>query len=281
MSRAPLAWTLNLDAELELEAGASHTPSAALTRATDEARARLRAMLPAGDVVLEIDPDPRGLEGRCFCPTPSALARLERAGARLPDAPSVTVLRLVNERGFAFALHHLDGAVRCTDEAEVERALTRPGRWLLKRGFTFAGRGQRPIDPPLTEPDRAWIRASLRRGALYIEPRLTITLEVALHGLLASDGSVERGTPTVQRVDGGAWRESRRIRPDELHADERAQLDETFDRVAAQLHRAGYFGPFGIDAFRFTSTGGERFQPLSELNARYTMAWGTGMGAWR
>jgi hypothetical protein len=274
---------LNLDAELELETGVRYTPSAAMTTATSAASERLRAMLPPDDVVLDVDPESsaRGRMGRCFCPTVSALRRLERAGAQIPEAPSMEVLARVNERGFALAIGHLEGALRCADEDAVARALAREGRWLLKRGLGFAGRGQRRIDSgEISEADRAWIRASLRKGALYVEPRVAITLEVALHGLLATDGSCERGEPTVQEVVSGAWRASWRARPGELGDPERAALSASFDEVSAALRSAGYFGPFGIDAFRFTEDGAERFQPLSEINARYTMAWGTGMGRW-
>lgn len=282
MTRAPRAWVLNLDADLELE-NPRHTPSRSLERTMSAAKDRLATMLPAGDVVLDSAPDERarGLVGRCFCPTPSALRRLERAGALVPDAPPPDVLARVNERGFAFALHHLEGAARCTDERSVERALARPGRWLLKRAFGFAGRGQRKVDAGnVTESDRAWIRASLRRGALYVEPRVEIELEIALHGELEQGGSCERGVPTVQLTQSGAWVSSRRAEPEELADDERLKLDRTFARVVDALREAGYFGPFGIDAFRYRDERGTHLQPLSDLNARYTMAWGTGMGRW-
>lgn len=279
--RGRLAWVLNLDAELELE---GVTPPARMRDALSSARERLASMLPEGDIVLDRDDDDaaRGLEGRAWCPTRSALARLERAGARAPDAPRMRVLRTVNERGLAFEIAHLPGALRCATEDDVLAALARPGRWLLKRGLSFAGRGQRKIDGGATnEHDRAWIRASLRRGALYVEPRVSIELEVALHGLLAKGGALERGAPTVQIVEDGAWRESRRAAPGELTEDELAMLDARFDDAARALASAGYFGPFGIDAFRHRSADGAGFHALGELNARYTMAWGTGMGGFR
>lgn len=285
MIRAPIAWVLNLDAELELEMGTRHTPSASLVRAMDAARRELRAMLPPGDVVLDIDPDAcaRGLEGRCFCPTPAALQRLERAAARVPDAPSPNILKRVNERGFAYSIHHLEGSSRCTSEDEVVAAIARPGRWLLKRGLGTAGRGQRRIDAGAATPsDVAWIRASLRRGALYVEPRVEIALEVALHGWLAKDGTCERGIPCVQVVKNGAWRGSRPADPGELREHELSELHAAFDRTCSALREARYFGPFGIDAFRYATAEGETgFQPLSEINARYTMAWGVGMAGWR
>ncbi len=275
------AWVLNLDAELELE---GITPPERMRESLAAAQARLAAMLPPDDVVVDRDPDAvaRGLEGRAWCPTTSALARLARAGARVPDAPPMRVLREVNERGLAFAVAHLDGARRCVDEREALDAVARPGRWLVKRGLSFAGRGQRRIDAGrASETDRAWIRKSMRHGALYVEPRVAIELEVALHGLLARDGGLERGVPTVQVVQDGAWRESRRASAGELTDDELATLSAGFDDTARALRDAGYFGPFGIDAFRYHADDGPRFHALGEINARYTMAWGTGMGGFR
>lgn len=283
MTREPLAWVLNLDAEHELELGGGYTPSLATRRALADAVARFAAQLPATDVVLGRDPDARahGLSGRCYCPTPSALRRLERAGAIVSAVPNIDIVRTVNERAFGYALGHLEGARRCTDEHEVDDVLAHGGRWLLKRGLGFAGRGQRPIDGAPSDADRAWIRASLRRGALYVEPRVVIEVEVAIHGLVEPDGTFELGRPTLQDVRGGAWRGSRLAGDEELDAFEREALHASGERAATALARASYFGPFGVDAFRYRIDASVRFHAFSELNARYTMAWATGMGGLR
>jgi hypothetical protein len=48
--------------------------------------------------------------------------------------------------------------------------------------------------------------------------------------------------------------------------------------VAVALFMAGYHGPFGIDAFAWQDAQGtRRFQPLSEINARFSMGFGFGM----
>ena len=50
------------------------------------------------------------------------------------------------------------------------------------------------------------------------------------------------------------------------------------ERVAGALHAAGYFGPFGIDAYRYADAHGRtRWNPCGELNARYTMGYALGM----
>ena len=50
-------------------------------------------------------------------------------------------------------------------------------------------------------------------------------------------------------------------------------------RVAGALCAAGYFGPFGLDAY--TYRGGDGIvclQPRSEINARYSMGFALGFG---
>jgi hypothetical protein len=42
---------------------------------------------------------------------------------------------------------------------------------------------------------------------------------------------------------------------------------------------AGYYGPFGIDAFRWRDQNGkQQWNPRCEINARYSMGWSIGMG---
>jgi hypothetical protein len=68
----------------------------------------------------------------------------------------------------------------------------------------------------------------------------------------------------------------------ELSAAERKTLCDVAERTAHALAEAGYFGPFGIDAFRWRDEGGVlHFNPRSDLNARYSMGWHVGMGDWR
>jgi hypothetical protein len=48
--------------------------------------------------------------------------------------------------------------------------------------------------------------------------------------------------------------------------------------VATALTLAGYFGPFGVDAFVYRDRlGTERLQPRSEVNARYSMGFAVGL----
>src|SRR6185503_20816049 len=120
---APRVWVLNLDAEHELEAGPRFQPTQALRAIVARERRRLLGSLVApGDIVLSdavpsdavpsdaVPSDDSGddgpghapedqhghgyvPEGLAWSPTPRALARLAAAGARVPAAPALEVLR--------------------------------------------------------------------------------------------------------------------------------------------------------------------------------------------
>lgn len=285
-------WVLNLDAELELARGRrGHTPSAAISARTASLATALGPLLGPEDFWLGSPapaPEIRGRPGRAWCPTPSAIAALEAAGAVPPSAPSFSVLRRVNHRSFSAGLGQtLRGAGYALDDAQLEGILDtdadRP--WLLKRPFGFAGRGRRRVLPrALDGSDRAWIIASLAGGeGLQVEPWVDRLLDVALHGYVHEDGSVTLGVPTVQRCDAhGAWISSSIAPPGAL---ERSEIDALFaetERTARALAAAGYFGAFGVDGYRFRRADGTAaFQPRSEINARYSMGWAIGMGSFR
>ena len=284
----PVAWVLNLDAEDELARGGAHTPSVAMAARVKELLPRLSALMRPGDQVIwpgEAVVD-RSLVGRAWCPTRWALERMERAGVRLPKSPSVEVLRRVNHRRFNHQLgQHLPGAGYAENEAELSALLahapeaSREGSWLFKRALGYAGRGRKKCRPQ--ELDRSWIEASLRAGdGLQVEPWVERVLDCALHGFVSEDGTCTLGQPTIQELDsGGAWVSTTIAPPGSLDDDEVAALRREEALTARALHHAGYFGPFGIDAFRWRdSHGALRLQPRCEINARYSMGWAVGMG---
>lgn len=283
-----VAWVLNFDAEDELASPvARKTASAAMTARLAPLVDRLIGLVVPGDVVVRDGVEARGLMGRAWCPTPTALAQMKRAGAEAPNAPSLEILRRANDRAFSAALGQtLPGASLATSRVEVERIVGRgPGDWLMKRAFGYAGRGRRKVHAgPLAELDARWVEASLRQGALQIEPWVVRLADFALHGYVDERGSLRLGDATTQRCDPhGAWQSTELARDDELSRDEATALTREASRAAAGLHACGYFGPFGVDAYRWRDeeTGAERFNPRSEINARYSMGWGVGMRGWR
>jgi hypothetical protein len=275
------AWVLNLDAELELDAIA---PSAALRARLDAiAEHTIAKTLEPGDRVLVPQlhdrGDPHSLRGFAWCPTPRALASLARLGIAPADAPpSFEVLHRANERGLAHSLSagELELALRATSVEDVLAHVERSGptgQWLLKRGLGVSGRGQRALAAGrVAPPDRAWIAASLRRGALYVEPRLAIVRELSVHAWAAHD-RVEVRSIRAPRVGPDRAFVSSSLALDLAPSLERALVDSA-ERAGRALIAVGYRGPFGIDAFEHrTASGAIALRSLSEINARYCMGW--------
>ena len=130
-SREPLAWVLNFDAEDELGHVGAHTPTLALTARVEALLPTLRAgglVGPEDVVVWPGNAAAGGREGRAWCPTRWALVQLERAGAKVPRAPSMDVLLRVNHRRFAHELGQaLPGAGFAEHAHELEALLDRGG----------------------------------------------------------------------------------------------------------------------------------------------------------
>ncbi len=290
--RAPVAWVLNLDAEEELAARGRYAPNARLAALVNRNAARLAGVLVlAGDVVVDEHTPAgaaRGLEGRAWSPTPRALALLAHAGARLPDAPALDVLRAVNARPFAAGVRaELGGepfdkrVARFLDEALVLLERPAPLGWLVRRTFGAAGRGRMRIaSGPPSEHERRWLAASVARGPLVVEPWVDVAHETTVSGSVSRSGAVCILAPCAQRTTrGGAWVATRRTGAGELARSDDERVLEAAEVVGERLARAGYFGPFGVDSFRYRAGGRAGLNPLSEINARWTMDWPVGRAA--
>ena len=294
MSREPVGWVFNLDAEDELLRPGPHTPSKTTRARVESLLPLLAALLHPEDEIIwpGADRPLRARVGRAWCPTGWACRQLQRAGLSVPAGPSVAVLRQVNHRRFAHALGQaLPGAQFVHDERELLEALSDSAlleqvsverNWLMKRPLGYAGRGRRKIASASLNPtDRTWIEAALRSGdGLQVEPLVSRVLDCGLHGWLGEDGALTLGQPTESEIDpSGTWVSSARAAATTLEPAEREQLEHHARETAKALHHAGYFGPFGLDAFRWRAPDGStHFQPRSELNARYSMGWVIGMG---
>jgi hypothetical protein len=284
------AWVLNLDADLELGAERSHELSLQAKAAMKPHAEHLASSLLAeGDIC--VDETTRrgsaiGLLGRAFCPTPCAVATLLFAGAEPEPHPPVEVLRRVNSRAFSSSLGATmpDAAFVDSEEhafAMLDRAPRSVGaEWRVKHAFGMSGRNQRVIVPSkVDERDRGFIVTGLRRGGVQIEPNVVIEHEYAIHGVLAKEGSLELGRLVRQRCNArGAWLGTEPCETNGPLSATAKALAEEARRVAGALHDAGYFGPFGIDAFTYRDRAGAlALQPRSEINARYSMGFAVGM----
>jgi hypothetical protein len=268
-----------LDAEFEL-ARPGYTPRVRLSNQLERYGAASSALLGPDDVLVQPGAVATpGLIGRAWCPTPMAVATLRAAGVPPEPHPSADVLRRVNHRRFAFDLGGgLPGQLYVHERSALEPLLHRAERpWLLKRPLAFAGRGQMRVYDTISDKQWSWIDASFKIDGLIVEPLVVPTLELSLHGFIWQDGHHELGRICVQEVSGrGVFRGVRLAEPGELAPPEEQSLFTQGKRVATALHEAGYFGPFGIDAFHYEAEERAGFCTLSEINARYTMGFVAG-----
>jgi hypothetical protein len=293
------AWVLNLDAELELAGGPQYAPRARLLAQLEQFVGDARRLLGPDDVLLPSSGTSaapraarerrgpieaargRALVGRTWCPTPRALAALEAAGVVSEPHPGVDVVQRVNHRRFAFELGGgLEGQRYIEDKAVLDVALRRAqAPLLLKRPLAFAGRGQTRVyaHAAITAKEWSWIEASLESDGLIVEPLVEPTLEVSLHGFVWRDARFELGRVCVQDVSTrGVFRAVRRAEPGELSDAEQRSFVAQGEHVATALASTGYFGPFGIDGYRYRLGDRIGFCTLGEINARYTMGFAVG-----
>lgn len=304
-------WALNFDAEIELDRASawlaagrrletfSHTSTKTVRSLIDENAKRFGAHLPQSAIILGND-DPMTVEhhgaGLCWCPTPSAVARLQRVGATVAAVPSLEALARVNHRRFCADLGQPLRAARFVttlDEMNQLLATSSPtGEWLCKRPFSFAGRGQRRIAAGTptrfhsSVDNQRWLLESVPHGGLQIEPRVALVAEFSLHGLVRRNASYTLGQLCQQHVDEhGAWSHSAVLSSATtgaypLSAEHHQQLIAETERVASALAEAQYFGPFSVDSYVWRDPAGVmQLNPRSEINARLTMAYPIGMGS--
>jgi hypothetical protein len=239
-----------------------------------------------------------------WCPTPNALRAARSAHLRVPLAPSIDVLRRVNHRRFALevaaspalarAYDGLPAQLRATKLFEADRrfvtASSPEGQnlsWLetppafghgyrLKRSYGFAGKGQHRVTGSLRADDRKWIREALGAGGFLVEPEVTLTGELSLHGLVDEAGFL-LGEPCELACDqfGAPVFVRRATMLDPAVAQ---GVVAAASALAGALGEAGYFGPFGLDARLFEAAQGPGVTLIGDVNARFTMGWSTGLG---
>lgn len=288
---ARIAWHLNLDADRELHDQVGYRASRIDAARIAELRSGIADLIADDDVVLGDDADVAVLAAsgttfsvQAFCPTPSALARIQALGLPVPPAPPFSVLRAVNDRRFCAALGHgLAGSCFAHDMPTLENYLEHPsstGVHVIKRAFSFAGREQRRVkDGVLDDSTRGFCDRSFAEGdGLQVEPWVDRVADFSRHGYLTRTGALLIGEVREQRCDPFGRFVGMSTTPAVLTPTEHALLRDAVVETGAALTAAGYFGPFGVDAFRYRQVeGGTAFNPRCEINARFTMGYPRGL----
>jgi hypothetical protein len=162
---------------------------------------------------------------------------------------------------------------------EQQLAVPSPtGRYVIKRAFSFAGRAQRRVqDGVLDDSTRGFCVRSFARGeGVQVEPWVERLADFSRHGYVTQAGALHIGPVREQRCDALGRFEGVLTDAGSVSAEEEAVLEAELQRTAAALTAAGYFGPFGIDGFRYRlpdGSGRSALNPRCEINARFTMGY--------
>ena len=206
----------------------------------------MRTLPPADDEVVwgRVDEISARVNHRCF-----ALKVAQELGCALPGARMVESTAVLAE--------HL--------------AATGLTRWVVKAPLSAAGR-ERHIERCAGGLHNPQTRQSLdglfaRHGPLLFEPWLRRTEDLGCTAFLYTEdprlASFHR-----QLVDEDGRFHGIELLP--LSAID-FELIRTVEQVGEALRRAGYVGPFGVDAWRYRDESGTvRLNPLGEINARMT-----------
>lgn len=279
-----IAWVLNLDADHELRKPLGYLPNKGVRARVAQMRERLRDLVLPGDCIVGDAPIDGACVGLAWCPTPTALLQFERAGVQPAAAPPFEVVRRVNHRRFSVDMGPtLPGCRWIEDEGTLRAEVAKgspSGRWVMKRPYSIAGSGRRVLrDGVLAPHDAPWVTATLKEGGLVLEPWVQKEGELVVHGYVHREGGARIGDPCIQTVDEhGHWLDTFR---GDIAAEEVRAMVDCATGVASALDAAGYFGPFGVDAFRYRDGETVKLNARSEINARYTMGWAIGMGGER
>lgn len=236
--------------------------------------------------LLESGPLKPADEVLAWCETPQAAA-LRKVSREPIDGPlheslwhlptaSPDVVATVHHRAFHLRVAEelgcaLPGARMIESMADLDQVSC--SAWVVKAPFSASGRS-RHIErngPALSDPKarRTVERLIENHGPLLFEPWMERTADFGCSALL---------TPELRIV--GFHRQTVDIKGQFAGIELPAEVPETMMRVvegvAAALRKAGYVGPFGIDAWQYRTSDGIAFNPLGEINARMTF----GLVAW-
>lgn len=227
--------------------------------------------------------------------TPAARQLAARIG--MPDhcIPRATAVAHVNSRKFAAALD----PVRSTDATSLPFGLQQFGqicenldawsvavqrleeagysRWVAKPQFSHAGRNRLlGTGRELNSQQLGWLTRQLSQpGGIYMEPWVCLSDEAGLQFQIdaPTEGGRIRliGVTRLLNDSAGRYAGSIVVPDDLLEIEWQLAVEHGFE-VCRAAKLAGYFGPLGIDAFRYlTASGGAAMRLCNDINARLTM----------
>jgi len=256
----------------------------------------LRALPPAGDLLAWAEtPQATALRGASPAPVPDAAESpadrpplCDLLWRLAPAAPEVVAM--VHHRAFGLTVAEglgqaLPGARMVDSPAALEahlvaRGARAPGGWVVKAPLSGAGRSrhiERSREPTLSAETRQRVRRLLDlHGPLLFEPWMERLEDLGCAVLLLPTETWLAGFHR-QFVDPDGRFRGVELAAESLGIDRPADfasrllLATAVMETGEALKRAGYRGPFGIDAFLHRlPDGATALHPLCEVNARMT-----------
>ena len=186
------AFLLNILCDEEFAYRTAYHPSAAvMMQMTSMRRLAERVLLPEDLLFDSLTAPSESTRLEAWCPTTDAVRQWKAKKFSVPKVPSMEVLKLVNHRAFAASIRQpLPGATFVSsvkDALSVIGTQSLSGHWLLKRPFSYAGKGQLRVrdSEALSLRQENWITTSIERfHGLQIEPFVHRIADYSLHGFL-------------------------------------------------------------------------------------------------
>ncbi|QDT39586.1 hypothetical protein [Stratiformator vulcanicus] len=289
-------WVGNFDFEHRLATqtdGLNHLLPEKLRAINRRLAPLLRPLLRPGDAIFINGPS---IEGPDFIGSESELTRFSRvefwgnnqwaeqwARARmlpfsgpLANATTLANSRLINDLlELQFGVRPDKTRVVHTME-ELREAIDHAGcdRWVIKEEFSGSAR-QRMIGSGSRPDERIEKWAARRLGhptkCLFFEPWLDRIAEIGMQFHLSPDGNISLvGVADLNTAEDGRYVSSRLL--SDIETASWSDCIKIGRLAADELTKLGYHGPLGIDAMRYRDIDGkERFRPLQDINARWTM----------
>jgi hypothetical protein len=130
------------------------------------------------------------------------------------------------------------------------------------------------LDPemgPRVAELRTYVTRLIDRGGVVVEPWLDRVLDLGWCGHMGAEGpNVGMGPHTLRCDERGGFLGIDLTPPDALTSAHYRLLEHVVGEIGPALHRAGYAGPYTVDAFVYRDGDRDLLHPLCELNARHT-----------
>lgn len=170
----------------------------------------------------------------------------------------------------------------CASSAEVEAALRRFGKIVVKAPWSSSGRGVKYVDGGFSVPMAGWIANTIaRQGGVMVEPYYKKVKDFALEFYSDGSGNIEYCGASVFKTDKSSYSGNLIAAEEEklsalsefLPASLLFDVIQKFKDYFSEGSFQRYTGPLGVDMMVVTNDGGRGFllHPCVEINVRRTM----------